>query len=222
MCGRFVLTTDGDVIQTAFNLTTMPDMLTPRFNIAPSQPIAVITNEQSDTLTFHKWGLIPSWSKDPAIGNRMINARSETAAEKPSFRAAFRRRRCLIPADGFFEWHQLADRKQPMFIYLKDQPVFAFAGLWEVWYSPEGDEIRSATILTTEPNDFMATIHNRMPVILPPEDYEAWLVPDEQDPADLQSLMRPFAADQMAAYPVSTFVNRPSNDTPETIEPLAS
>ena len=222
MCGRFVLTTDGDVIQMAFNLTTMPDMLSPRFNIAPSQPIAVITNEQPDTLTFHKWGLIPSWSKDLAIGNRMINARSETAAEKPSFRAAFRRRRCLIPTDGFFEWHKLADRKQPMFIHLKDQPVFAFAGLWEVWYSPEGDEIRSATILTTEPNDFMATIHNRMPVILPPEDYESWLAPDEQKPADLQPLMRPFTADQMAAYPVSTFVNRPSNDTPETIEPLAS
>jgi len=222
MCGRFVLTSDTDAVQMAFNLTTTPETLVPRFNIAPSQPIAVITNEQSDALTFHKWGLIPSWAKDPKIGNRMINARSETAADKPSFRAAFRRRRCLIPADGFFEWQKQDDGKQPMFIHLKDKQVFAFAGLWEVWHSPEGDEIRSATILTTEPNDFMATIHNRMPVILRRGDYATWLAPDEQKPDDLEPLLRPFAADQMAAYPVSRFVNSPANDTPETIEPLAS
>lgn len=221
MCGRFVLTSDGDAIQLAFDLTTLPGMFAPRFNIAPSQPIAVITNEQPDALTFHKWGLIPSWSKDPKIGNRMINARSETAAEKPSFRAAFRRRRCLIPTDGFFEWQKREGGKQPMFIHLNDQPVFAFAGLWEVWHSPEGDEIRTATILTTEPNDFMASIHNRMPVILRPDDYAAWLAPDEQKSADLEPLMRPFAADEMVAYAVSTFVNRPTNDTPETIESLA-
>ena len=222
MCGRFVLTSDGNTLQLALNLTDVPDIHTARFNIAPSQPIAVVTNEHPGELTFHKWGLVPSWAKDPAMGNKMINARSETAAEKPAFRAAFKRRRCLIPADGFFEWQKRAGGKQPMFIYLKDHPVFAFAGLWEIWYSPDGDELRTATILTTEPNDFMADIHNRMPVILNSEDYETWLAPDDQKAADLEHLLRPFDANRMEAYPVSTFVNSPGNDSPETIEPLAS
>jgi len=222
MCGRFVLTSDGNTLQLALNLKDVPDVHTARFNIAPSQPIAVVANEHPDELTFHKWGLVPSWAKDPSMGNKMINARSETAAEKPAFRAAFKRRRCLIPADGFFEWQKRPGGKQPMFIYLKNQPVFAFAGLWEIWYSPEGDELRTATILTTEPNEFMAEIHNRMPVILRPEDYEAWLSPDEQKASDLEPLLRPFDANRMEAYPVSTFVNSPANDTPEKIEPLAS
>jgi putative SOS response-associated peptidase YedK len=221
MCGRFVLTADTDTIQLAFNLTSVPNMI-PRFNIAPSQPIAVITNEQPQALTFHQWGLIPSWAKDPKIGNKMINARSETAAEKPSFRAAFRRRRCLIPTDGFFEWQKRDGGKVPMFIHRDDWQVFAFAGLWEVWYSPEGDELRTATILTTEPNDLMASIHNRMPVILQPDDYAQWLAPNEQRPADLQPLMIPYPAELLAAYRVSTFVNSPANDTPEAIEPMAS
>lgn len=221
MCGRYVLTSELDVIQTAFDLTNVPDSMPPRFNIAPSQPIAVITNEDSRTLTFHRWGLIPSWAKDVAIGNKMINARSETVDEKPSFRAAFKRRRCLIPADGFFEWQQRDGRKVPMFIHMKDRGVFALAGLWEVWHSPEGDEIRSATILTTEPNSLMADIHNRMPVILPPEAYSTWLAEGDQPANVLKPLFRPYPADKMAAYPVSTFVNRPANDTPETIEPVA-
>src|SRR5690606_10699784 len=134
-----------------------------------------ITNENPQELTYHRWGLIPSWAKDVSIGNKLINARSETADEKPSFRSAFKRRRCLIPADGFFEWQKQDKNKVPMFIHMKDQSVFAFAGLWEVWHSPEGDEIRTATILTTEPNDLMANIHNRMPVILPRDAYEIWL-----------------------------------------------
>ncbi len=222
MCGRFVLTVDPDQVQLAFNLTDMPPTWAPRFNIAPSQPIALITNEQPQALTFHRWGLIPSWAKDPKIGYKMINARSETAAEKPSYRAAFKRRRCLIPADGFFEWQKRDGGKVPMFIHLTDQPVFAFAGLWEIWYSPEGDELRTATILTTEPNDFMAKIHNRMPVILERKDYEQWLAPDDQRANDLMPLMKPYDSEKMAAYRVSTFVNSPANDTPEAIEPVAS
>jgi len=222
MCGRFVLTVDPDQVQMAFDLTDMPPSWAPRFNIAPSQPIALITNENPQALTFHQWGLIPSWAKDPKIGYKMINARSETAAEKSSSRAAFKRRRCLIPADGFFEWQKRESGKTPMFIHLTDQPVFAFAGLWEVWYSPEGDELRTATILTTEPNDFMAQIHNRMPVILHPDDFEQWLEPNDVRAEDVQPFMRPYEAEKMAAYPVSTFVNSPANDTPETIEPLAS
>ncbi len=222
MCGRFVLTADTDAVQMAFNLTDAGPSLAPRFNIAPSQPIAVITNDDPQALTYHQWGLIPSWAKDPKIGNRMINARSETAAEKPSFRAAFKRRRCLIPTTGFFEWKQTDDGKVPMFIHMQDRQVFAFAGLWEVWYSPEGDELRTATILTTEPNEFMADIHNRMPVILQAKDYETWLAAGDQKADDLMPLMKPFPADLMKAYPVSKFVNSPRNDTPETIEPLAS
>ncbi len=221
MCGRFVLTADGEAIQTAFNLDEVPDSLPPRFNIAPSQPIAVITNENPKVLTFHKWGLVPSWAKDVAMGNKMINARSESVEEKPAFRAAFRRRRCLIPATGFFEWQQRDGKKVPMFAHMKDNSVFAFAGLWEVWHSPEGDELRTVTILTTEPNALMADIHNRMPVILPTTAYETWLAAGEQSPADLKPLLKPFDAGRMTAYEVSTFVNRPANDTPEAIEPVA-
>jgi putative SOS response-associated peptidase YedK len=222
MCGRFVLTSDGSTLQLAFDLTTAPGSLAPRFNIAPSQPIAVITNEQPQALTYFTWGLIPSWAKDPQMGSKMINARAETAAEKPAFRAAFKRRRCLIPADGFFEWQKLDSRKVPKFIHLKDHSVFAFAGLWEVWHGPDGDELRTATILTTEPNELMATIHNRMPVILERADYEQWLAPDEQKADRLLPLLKPFDAGKMAAYTVSAFVNSPFNDTPETIEPIAS
>lgn len=222
MCGRYVLTADTDTIQLAFDLENVPQVHTARFNIAPSQPIAAITNEDPKTLTFMKWGLIPSWSKDPKMGSKMINARSESAPEKPAFRAAFKRRRCLIPADGFFEWQKRGSSKVPMFIHMDDYSVFAFAGLWEIWYSPEGDELRTATILTTEPNDLMKSIHDRMPVILPREHYAAWLASGDQKADDLRPLMKPFDARRMAAYAVSTFVNSPANDSPETIEPLAS
>lgn len=220
MCGRFTLTADLDTLQLAFNLATVPAELPPRYNIAPSQPVAVITNEAPTALSFHTWGLLPSWAKDPALANKLINARSETAHEKPSFRSAFKRRRCLIPADGFFEWKREGNEKTPMFIHLKGRPVFALAGLWEVWNSPQGDEVRSCTILTTEANDFMKPIHDRMPVILDPADYEEWLVAGDAPALALHALMRPYDSDQMAAYAVSKLVNRPGNDTPQVIEPI--
>ncbi|MBC7811659.1 MAG: SOS response-associated peptidase, partial [Burkholderiales bacterium] len=156
-----------------------------------------------------------------SMGNKMINARAETAHEKPSFRAAFKRRRCLIPANGFFEWQQRDDGKSPMLIHLNGFEPFAFAGLWEVWHSKDGDEIRSATILTTTPNDLMSEIHNRMPVILDPKDYSLWLSDSEViDP--LVKLMKPYDESQMEAYEVSKLVNKPGNDTPEVVVPLAS
>jgi putative SOS response-associated peptidase YedK len=155
------------------------------------------------------------------IGNQMINARSESAHEKPAFRSAFKRRRCLIPADGFYEWRKEGSDKIPMFIHLKNRPIFALAGLWEIWHSGEGDEIRTCTILTTEANSFMETIHNRMPVILRKEDYDFWLSPDEQPVPALQALLKPFDPDAMTAYPVSKMVNRPNNDVPELIKPVA-
>lgn len=219
MCGRFVLISDVDALQLAFNLTDVPDVLPPRFNIAPLQPVAVITNTAPQELTLFRWGLIPFWAKDASIGASLINARAETAAEKPAFRAAFKRRRCLIPADGFFEWQKGERGKVPLFIHLRDRQPFAFAGLWETWFSPEGDEVRTCTILTTTPNRLMEPIHNRMPVILPADHYDTWLLPDEQPADRLMPLLQPYDAAEMAAYPVSRFVNNPRNDTPECIEP---
>jgi putative SOS response-associated peptidase YedK len=219
MCGRFVLISDVDALQLAFNLTDIPQIMPSRFNIAPSQPVAVITNDAPQTLSLFRWGLIPFWAKDPGISASLINARAETAADKPAFRAAFKRRRCLVPTDGFFEWQKSDRGKVPLFIHLRDRRPFAFAGLWETWYSPEGDEVRTCTILTTAANSFMEPIHNRMPAILPPEHYDTWLLPDEQPASVLQPLLQPYDPDQMAAYTVSSFVNNPRNDTPECIEP---
>lgn len=218
MCGRFVLVALADELVEMFELYIAPDAVAQRFNIAPSQQIAVITNERPHELAWHHWGLIPSWAREKRIGNRMINARSETAAEKPSFRAAFRSRRCLIPASGFFEWRRRGKAKQPVYVTLRERPLFAFAGLWEVWRSPGGELVHSATILTTVANRFMADIHLRMPVILAREDHNAWLQPASRD--EHQRLLRPCAPELMQAWPVSTVVNRPANDTPETIEPL--
>lgn len=221
MCGRFVLTANPETVQTAFNLTSVPDEMTPRYNIAPTQPVAIITNDDPKALTFYRWGLIPSWAKDSKIGNQMINARSESAHEKPAFRAAFKRRRCLIPSDGFYEWRKQGGDKIPMFIHLKDREIFAMAGLWEIWHSPDGSEVRSCTILTTAANSFMETIHNRMPVILRKEDYEFWLSPEEEPVPALQAVLKPFDPEAMTAYRVSKMVNRPNNDTPECIQPVA-
>ncbi|HLU08779.1 MAG TPA: SOS response-associated peptidase [Oceanobacillus sp.] len=222
MCGRFVLIADPNAIQQEFNLASLPD-LTPRYNIAPTQGVAVITNEKPDELTFHRWGLIPSWAKEPEIGNKMINARSEGVEDKPAFRAAFKRRRCIIPASGFYEWKKLdAKQKAPMYIHLKDQEVFGLAGLWEIWYDPDGGEWRTATILTTDANEFMRPIHDRMPVILPRESYAAWLQPGEVPAAQLKPLLKPYDPNAMTAYEVSKLVNRPGADVPECIAPLAS
>jgi putative SOS response-associated peptidase YedK len=166
--------------------------------------------------------LVPSWAKDISIGSKLINARAEGVVEKPSFRAAFKRRRCIVPADGFFEWKAGEGKsKIPHYIFLKDHPVFAFAGLWEVWRSPEGDELRTCTIITTDANSMMQQLHNRMPVILRPEDYALWLSDEEMPPDRLTALLKPYDSDGMDAYEVSTMVNRPVNDVPEVVRPVA-
>jgi putative SOS response-associated peptidase YedK len=184
--------------------------------------VAIIPNTGDNRLSMYKWGLIPSWSKEPTIGERMINARAESLAEKPSFRNAYKRRRCLILSDGFYEWKQNPDlkSKQPMYIRLKGGKPFAFAGLWELWNAPDGSEVRSCTIITTQPNALLETIHNRMPVILPPLAYNRWLAKEEQQPAQLNDLLVPYPADEMIAYPVSKMVNRPELDRPELVEPI--
>ncbi|MBL8131188.1 MAG: SOS response-associated peptidase [Anaerolineae bacterium] len=221
MCGRYVLAVDPETLQTAFNLSSTPDF-PPRFNIAPTQHNPVITNEAPASAVLMRWGLIPSWSKDTKIGASLINARSESAAEKPSFRNALRRRRCLIPASGFYEWQQRDGGKAPMYIHLADAPVFAMAGLWEVWKDPAtGEIIRTYSILTTDANPFMQSIHHRMPVILQPEDYAAWLATEEVSIDAVRHLMRPFDGGALAAHEVSKAVNRPVNDSPDLIEPVA-
>jgi putative SOS response-associated peptidase YedK len=221
MCGRFTLTVDPADLREAFGNYTFPPKFAPRFNIAPSQPILAIPNDAKNKADFFVWGLIPSWAKDPAMGNRLINARGETLAEKPSFRGAFKYKRCLILADGFYEWKSQPGTKikVPHFIFLKSRQPFAFAGLWDEWHSPDGDSIRSAAIVTTGPNELMAPIHNRMPVILPPSAYAQWLNPAPQTPDRLLPLLKPFPAAEMSAHPVSTLVNSPANDRAELVVP---
>ncbi len=223
MCGRFTLTIDPYHLQEAFPWADIPTGdITPRYNIAPSQPVAVIPNTGDNKLSMYRWGLIPSWAKDPTIGDRMINARAESLAEKPSFRNAYRRRRCLILSDGFFEWKQNADDKgkQPIYIRLKTGQPFAFAGLWEAWKSTDGSEVRSCTIITTQPNYLLEPIHNRMPVILPQDQYELWLSPEDRQPTQLNGLLQPYPASEMIAYPISKMVNSPQVESPDIIKPL--
>lgn len=225
MCGRFALLTPGDTLLATFEVDATPldiTQLIPRYNIAPTQPVLAVRQSahgEQRELTFFRWGLIPSWAQDMKMGARLINARSETVAEKPAFRAAFKRRRCLIPADGFYEWQKLNGRKQPLYIYLRRERPFALAGLWETWRAPDGGELDTCTILTTTPNELMEPIHNRMPVILHPEDFDDWLHPG-QKPDTALHLLRPYPAAEMAAYPVSTHVNNPANDDPMCIEKL--
>lgn len=225
MCGRYTLTATADEILDTFSWLVLPNdpaALTPRFNIAPSQPIAVVPNTGENELDFFIWGLIPFWAKDPKIGNRMINARGETLAEKPSFKAAYKYRRCLILTSGFYEWKKEPGStvKVPHYIRLKSGEPFAFAGLWERWNAPDGSEVLSSAIITTSPNELIAPIHNRMPVILPPENHQEWLTPGEKSPVELNPLLKAYPADEMQAYPVSTFVNSPANDSPQCIQAI--
>lgn len=227
MCGRFALTATPDELADAFPWLTINldrQGLPPRYNIAPSQPIAIITNTSPARLDYVNWGLIPFWAKDPKIGYKMINARAETLAEKPSFKAAYKYRRCLIPANGFYEWQPKPESKNktPYYIRMRDTQPFAFAGLWERWQSPDGSEILSAAIITTEPNDLIRPIHNRMPVIVPPEKQQTWLTPGEMRPVVLQTLLITYPPEEMEAYPVSTFVNSPANDNPACQMPAST
>ncbi len=221
MCGRFTLTADPAEIIDVFGDFTFPTQFSPRYNIAPTQPILAIPNNPDRKADFFIWGLIPSWAKDPSIGNKLINARGETIAEKPSFRGGFKYKRCIIPTDGFYEWKASPGEKTktPYFIHMKDRKPFAFAGLWDEWQSPDGGAVRTCTIITTEPNELMSTLHNRMPVILAPKDYALWLDPAPQTPEKLVHLIKPFPADAMSAHSVSTLVNKPGNDRPECVVP---
>jgi len=222
MCGRFTLFEPDKILAREFGVSDFPPR-SPRYNIAPSQPVAAVRAAPAGTgreLALLRWGLIPSWSKDPAIGNRLINARAETAREKPSFRNAFRRHRCLIPANGFYEWQRRERGKQPYFVRMRDERLFAFAGLWDRWENPGKDVIETCAILTTTANAILAPIHDRMPVILPAGEYDRWLDPSLKDPGSLEPLLVPFPPEEMLAFPVSPRVNAPSTDDEGCIAPL--
>jgi len=221
MCGRFTLTVNPAELEDTFNKFSFPAKFSPRFNIAPTQPVLAIPNDNKFTADFFVWGLIPMWAKDPSIGNRLINARGETLAEKPSFRGSYRHKRCLILADGYYEWKSVAGRKTktPYFIHMHDRKPFALAGLWDHWESPDGSSLNTCTIITTAPNELMQSIHDRMPVILHPRDYDKWLDTAPQTPENLDQLLKPFPTEEMSAYPVSTLVNKVTNDRPELVVP---
>lgn len=239
MCARYTLKTSATVLAELFDLDEVPD-LAPRYNIAPTQAVpGVVERGGRRELRMFRWGLIPSWAKDMSIGQKLINARAETLAEKPSFRSAFKRRRCLLPADGFFEWTEvdpaqpdpnlgLAGRslpsakpyKQPFHIRLRSGEPFAFAGLFEVWDTPEAGPLETCAIITTEPNELLGKVHNRMPAILAREDYGPWLNNEAQSPDPLLPLLAPYPADPMEMVPVTRLMSNPRFDDPVCVAPL--
>ena len=220
MPGRFTLTTDAAALRAAFPWLQVPEQLAPRYNIAPSNPVAVVTNAAPTQLDFMTWGLFPSPETGVRMTKPLINARSETITRTASFRNSFRRRRCLVLADGVFEWVKERGKRQktPYYIYLKDHRPFAYAGVWESWTSLDGSQVVSCAIITCEPNEMVEKIHHRMGVILHEEDYEQWLATDEKDARRLLPLLGPYPAEDMASHQVSTLVTDKRNDTPECIK----
>lgn len=221
MCGRFTQRADSKRLAKAFGVAEAP-AVEPRYNIAPTQDVlAVLEREDGREAAFFKWGLVPSWAKDASMGARLINARAETVAEKPAFRQAFKERRCIIPSDGFYEWQRTGGRKQPFFFRMRDERPFGFAGLWEHWESEEGEVINSCAILTTEANEVLRPVHDRMPVILHPEDYRLWLDSDVRKLDLVKEVLRPYPAAEMEGYSVSTSVNSPRNQGAGLVERAA-
>ncbi|MHC1698834.1 MAG: SOS response-associated peptidase [Geobacteraceae bacterium] len=222
MCGRFDLHLPIESLSTIFGVPILHD-LHPRFNIAPTQQVLVVRTTEDGTrhFAFLKWGLIPSWSKDPSIGSRMINARSETVDVKPAFRNSLKHRRCIVPANGFYEWESVGGRKKPLYVRMKNNSPMLFAGLWDHWISTEGDLIESCTILTTTSNELIKPLHDRMPVILDIQNVDLWLDPLIFDPEKLKHLFVPCSPEKLEMYPVSDIVNSPRIDIPECISPLS-
>ena len=220
MCGRYSLIADMGELQERFDFAGSELTHAPRYNVAPTQMALTVTNGNRRWGSYMRWGLIPSWAKSASVGNRMINARAETVAERPSFRTAFQRRRCLVLADGFYEWQGKGSSRRPMRIVMASGEPFAFAGLWDAWRNPNGEVVRSCTIITTGANELLSPIHDRMPVILPRELESLWLDHDIQDYAALAGILTPYSTDEMAAYEVSSLVNSPANDGPEVVVPV--
>jgi putative SOS response-associated peptidase YedK len=216
MCGRYRLSRRKQVVEEYFESPSDEEDWNPRYNIAPTQPVATIRQAGSSRiLSLMRWGLVPSWASDISIGARLINGRSETVLEKPAFRDSFRLRRCLVPADGFYEWKKAGKERYPFHFVMKDSSLFAFAGVWDRWRSPAGQVVESCSILTTAPNELLEGVHDRMPVILPQRHYQTWLTAPATDSQRLAELLVPFDASVMQRYPVSSLVNKPENDVPE-------
>jgi putative SOS response-associated peptidase YedK len=224
MCGRFLLTASGEELANLFELAEVPS-LEPRYNIAPTQPMAAVRLVEGTSKrewVWLRWGLVPSWSKDPRSGIKAINARSESVAEKPAFRSAFRRRRCLVPASGYYEWRTIGGKKQPYLIGFRDGKPVALAGMWERWKGPSGEVIDSCSVLTTEANELVRSVHDRMPVILEPRSFQEWLDPFSVPADSPGSLLRPFPSERMIVYPVDSWVNNARFEDPACAQPLAS
>jgi putative SOS response-associated peptidase YedK len=221
MCGRYAMTSSPQAIRALFRFDNRPDF-PPRYNIAPTQPIAIVRMEQGNrTFALVRWGLVPSWVKDPRVFTPAFNARGESVLDKPAFKAAMRYRRCLIPADGFYEWRRDGSRSQPYYVRAKSGEPFAFAGLWESWMGPNGEEVETATIVTTHANRALTGIHERMPVVLTPDAFDLWLNSKDVDAETAAALIAPCADDLLVAHPVSPAVNRAANDSAGLIEPYA-
>jgi putative SOS response-associated peptidase YedK len=224
MCGRYQLKTEAGRLAELFHALHVEgaELLTPRYNIAPGTPVLIVRDTPTGRRIEHvRWGLVPGWADDPKIGYKMINARSETAATKPGFRGAMKYRRCIVPVSGFYEWKKINTKtKQPHHITVEGEDVFGLAGLWELWQDADGNELETMAILTCAPNEMMADLHDRMPVILAAKDYNAWLDPDQQDGAKAARLLQPYPAKQMVAWPVSTYVNKAGNEGEQCIEPV--
>ncbi|OAI41209.1 hypothetical protein AYO40_03625 [Planctomycetaceae bacterium SCGC AG-212-D15] len=221
MCGRFTMRSSKKVLMDTFRLESAPE-LPLRYNVAPTQPVATVRQSAETSgreLALMRWGLIPAWAKEASVGNRLINARAETVADKPAFRNAFRQRRCLIIADGFYEWCKREKSKQAYLIHRPDDAPFAFAGLWEKWRDPEGQTVQSCSIITTDANAMMRPLHDRMPVILRRDEYDCWLDPAYHDRHRLLELLRPCPEDGLSLTAVGSRVNNARNEGPECVEP---
>jgi len=221
MCGRYTIDILPELLVEIFGLAE-PPAITPRFNVAPTQQVPVIRRygDGQNHLDLLHWGLIPSWAQEKSIGSRLINARSETVTDKPSFRQAIRYRRCLVPSSGFYEWKQEGEAKQPWYIRLKEGLPMVFAGLWETWKNAEGTVVESCTILTTASNRLLAPLHDRMPVILSPDEYRTWLERTTTDPTGLKKMFQPYPADLMEMWQVSPEVNKVGNDSADLVVPV--
>ncbi len=223
MCGRYTLKTAPELLAEQYDIQSLPPLQS-RYNIAPGQQVLAVRIPPEGSHReggLFRWGLIPSWAKDHKMGDRMINARAETVGQKPAFRGPFRHRRCLVVADGFYEWQREGRIKQPFYFQMKDGGPFGFAGLWDRWQGPDGKSVESCTLLTTEPNALLGPIHHRMPVIIDPRHYADWLDPEAWNQNLLQTLLRPYPAEKMIGFPVTLRVNNPRNDDPQCLVPLA-
>jgi putative SOS response-associated peptidase YedK len=222
MCGRYTFTSAPEAMRQLFRYLEQPNF-PPRYNIAPTQPIAIVRLVEGERhFALVRWGLLPSWVKDPKAFSLVFNARGESILDKPAFRAAMKRRRCLIPADGFYEWQKAGERKRPFFIHAKTGTPLAFAGLWETWTGPNGEELETAAIVTTRANSTLAPIHDRMPVIVPPEAFDLWLNCNDVDAKTAETMIAPAPDDLLGAYEISTAVNRTANDSPKLLEPVVA